>query len=238
MQESVNRRDAVRVAAIACASVFIPGTALADRNPDAALVQIEANYLAALEAACDASGRVDEYDAPSEIKFGPRIQIREHNGYPGYAYDDAEVEEAIGHWLAEADADEKREAEMNKQVRELVQRAREVAQERGRIGTILSPEEKRSRALAYRPAWEQIKRDHAAAIAKTDLPRLEAEVEVAWNRVREIEERYISTPAHGPTGYAVKVRLLESWLRDYEYAEKEVSGRILASLMRDLQAGA
>ena len=61
---------------------------------------------------------------------------------------------------------------------------------------------------------------------------------MAWNRVREIEERYISTPAHGPTGYAVKVRLLESWLRDYEYAEKEVSGRILASLMRDLQAGA
>lgn len=234
--KNINRRQAVKAIAASGAVIAARTPAHAGTDPDAALIQIETDYLSALRDACDASSREDEYDVPYEIRFGPRIEIGKYDGgNPYYATTDEEVEEAIQLWLAQADESEKRRAEMNDLTREVVERATARYQEEtGRV--LLSPDERRRRALAYRPSWERIKKAHAEAIAQTDLPRLRAERDAAWERLREIEEKYVSTPAHGPAGYAVKARFIHGEIRDSEYVREGLPGRTLASLMRDLGA--
>ncbi len=236
MSKTITRREAAKAVAIGSVAALVAPAALAASNPDADLVRLEVDFLAALRAACDVGTRVDEYDVHPEIKFGPRIQVGEYNGHPRYATDDESVEAKIQEWVASADEAERRDAERDEQSREILNCALEIARKRGHLGKILSPDEKRQRALSYRPAWQQIKEAHAIAIAQTDLPRLRAEHDAAWERVREIEELFVSTPAHGMTGVAVKIRYLESELRSFEYDEGAMTGRVLASLMRDLRA--
>lgn len=236
--KTLNRRQAVKTIAVGSAIAATATPAIATTDPDAALIQIEADYLAALQAACDAGTRLDDYGAtlPRDITHGPRIQVGQYNGHPRYATDDESVEAKIQEWIAQADEAERADAARDPDTREILHRALDIARERGHLGEILSPEEKRQRALSYRSAWKEIKAAHAEAIAKTDLPRLHAEHDAAWARVREIQWGFVSTPARGMTGVAVKVRYLESLLRDFEYDESAITGRVMASIMRDLNA--
>ncbi len=233
MEHNITRRQAVKaVTAGSVVALASSVAASAEAEQDHELVRLDAEWGAAIKAALETSYDADVFAAslPEWIRKGPRLQHGEKYGdEPYYIRTDDDLERILRNMAISLEETEEKVATLSPQHRRNFEAF---------LRDYSGPKNRKEQQAIHdnlKNEWESAKAAHQAAVEKSGHPALVAKSDVAWERLKEIEELVALTPAKGITGMGVKTRLMEYYLRDFEYAETDITGLIMHSLMRDLE---
>ena len=237
MEKNITRRGAAKAIAMGAASAIIAPKALANVDADAELTRLEKSWLDALEAANQASYSADDlwFSLPEWIRKGPRLEAgKGADGTPLYITSDDMLEKELRFRSVSAEV-------IADKIAALPKEHREEASNKKIIKDWPGPNtyaEHKAKCDALRSDWETRKAEHQKAVEASGHPGLEKKARDAWGLVSQIETDIANTPAQGITGIAIKVRLFEWFIRDFEYGGAGDDGndvQLMYGILRDLR---